>query len=84
MTHLYPKMETLIIQSSDKPTLDKIKEFLGTLKVTFKVEQAKQAEEEESPYDPEFVKMVLERAKSAKEGNTVVYTDNLRKELFGK
>jgi hypothetical protein len=75
-------METLIIKSDDKNTLDKIKKYLKDLKVSFKTETS--ANEDESPYDPEFVKMVLERAKSAREGNTVPYTEELRKELFGK
>ena len=36
----------------------------------------------EKPYNPEFVKMVLERAESAKNGNTVLYDEKLKKELF--
>jgi len=62
-------METLIIKSDDKNTLDKIKKYLKDLKVSFKTETS--ANEDDSPYDPEFVKMVLERAKSAREGNTI-------------
>jgi hypothetical protein len=79
---IHSAMETLIIKSDDKNTLDKIKKYLKDLKVSFKTETT--PNEDDSPYDPEFVKMVLERAKSAREGNTVTYTAELRKELFGK
>lgn len=74
-------METIIIHSADTATLQKIKTFLGTLKVSY---ETMNTEEDESPYDPEFVKMVLERAESARQGNVIEYTDELRKELFGK
>jgi hypothetical protein len=46
--------------------------------VSFKSKKIK-----EKPYNPEFVKMVLERSENAKNGNTVPYTEELRKELFG-
>lgn len=57
-------METIIIDSSDSITTKKIKDFLKGLNVTFKTKKKK-------PYDPAFVKMILERAESAKNGNTI-------------
>ena len=70
-------METLIIES-EGDTLEKIKSFLSELKVSFKTKKKK-----EKPYNPEFVKKILERSENAKKGNVVVFTDELRKELFG-
>jgi hypothetical protein len=70
-------METLIIES-EGATLEKIKAYLSELKVSFKSKKIK-----EKPYNPEFVKMLLERSENAKNGNTVPYTEELRKELFG-
>ncbi len=74
-------MESIIIDSVDAVTAKKIKDYLKQLRVNF--ESAKVAEDE-SPYDPEFAKMVLERSKSARDGNVVPYTEELRKDLFGK
>ena len=71
-------METIIIKT-DAIKANAIKQFLKAFGVIFKVKKKK-----ESPYDPAFVKMVLERTKSAEEGNVVTYTDELREELFGK
>ena len=56
-------METIIIESADEVTTEKIKVFLKDLQVSYKTKKKK-----DKPYDPEFVNMVLERAKS---GNTV-------------
>lgn len=70
-------METLIIES-EGATLEKIKAYLSELKVSFKTKKKK-----EKPYNPEFVKMVLERCENSKNGNTIPYTEELRKELFG-
>lgn len=71
-------METIIIKSEDDTTTEKIKDFLKEMKVSFTSKKQK-----EKPYNPEFVKMVLERAESAKNGNTVLYDEKLKKELFG-
>jgi len=71
-------METIIIKSEDDTTTEKIKAFLKEMKVSFTSKKKK-----EKPYNPEFVKMVLERAESAKNGNTVLYDEKLKKELFG-
>lgn len=73
-------METIIIHSADTATLQKIKTFPGTLKVSNETMNT----EDESPCDPEFVKIILERAESARLGNVIEYTDEFRKELFGK
>jgi hypothetical protein len=72
-------METIIVESPDEALTIKIKEMLDELNVSYKTKKKKK----EKPYDPEFVKMVLERAKSARQGNTVPYDENLKKELFG-
>ncbi len=72
-------METIVIQTDAKKA-KAIKQFLKAFGISFKTE----AKTEESPYNPEFVKKILERAESAKQGNVVEYTDELRKELFGK
>lgn len=70
-------METIIIKA-EEDKIAKIKAFLNDLQVSFTISQ-----KEENPYDPAFVKMVLDRKESAKNGNTVRYTDELKKELFG-
>lgn len=70
-------METIIIKSEDDTTTEKIKDFLKEMKVSFTSKKQK-----EKPYNPEFVKMVLERAESAKNGNTILYDEKLKKELF--
>jgi hypothetical protein len=70
-------METIIIDSTDSTTTEKIKDFLKGLNVTFKTKKKK-----EKPYDPEFVKMVLERAESAKNGNTITYDDKLHERVI--
>lgn len=71
-------METIVIQAEPKKA-KAIKQFLKAFDVSFKT-----TKKEESPYDPAFVKKILKRSKSAKSGNTIVYDENLQKELFGK
>lgn len=71
-------METIVIQTEDKNKAKAIKEFLKAFDINFSEKS------EKNPYKSEFVKKIKERAKSAKEGNVVEYTDELRKELFGK
>lgn len=61
-------METIIIDSSDSITTEKIKVFLKGINVSFKTKMKKK---KEKPYDPAFVEMILERAESAKDGNTI-------------
>jgi hypothetical protein len=69
-------METLIIETEGK-TLEKIKTFLQEINVSFKTKTKK----EEKPYDPEFVKMVLEARNS---NQRRVLDDEYKKELFGQ
>ncbi|MGX1023216.1 DUF2683 family protein [Psychroflexus sp. MBR-150] len=64
-------METIIIQTEAKKA-KAIKQFLKAFDVSFSSDSSeKSSKSEESPYNPEFVKKILERQKSAKEGNVV-------------
>jgi hypothetical protein len=78
-------MNTFTIQADNKNSKVLIAIFKA-LGVSYEMKkQAKKEEtEDESPYDPEFVKMVLERAESAKRGNVVEYTPSLKEKWFGK
>lgn len=67
-------METIIIETEGQ-NLEKIKVFLKEMNVSFKTKTKK-----EKPYNPEFVKMVLEASKS---NERRVLDDNYKKELFG-
>jgi histidinol phosphatase-like PHP family hydrolase len=67
-------METLIIETEGK-TLEKIKTFLQEINVSFKIKTKK----EEKPYNPEFVKMVLEASKSKVR---IPYDEEYKKKLF--
>lgn len=58
-------METIIIETEGQMA-EQIKAYLQEMKVSFKTKPT-----DEKPYDPEFVKMVLERAENAKKGNTI-------------
>lgn len=71
-------MNTITVKADNRMTkaLITIFEAFG---LSFDVKKAK---EKDSPYDPEFVKMILERAENAKKGETVVYTEELKNELF--
>jgi non-canonical (house-cleaning) NTP pyrophosphatase len=76
-------METLIIHT-EKEKLSALKDFLKEMNITFEVKKSRStSDKDKSPYDPEFVKMILERTESANQGNTITYDDKLRKELFG-
>ena len=72
-------MDTIIIESQDEVLTSKIKAMLDDLNVKYKTKKKKK----EKTYDPEFVKMVLERAESARQGNVIPYDEKLKKELFG-
>lgn len=63
-------METIIIQADSKK-MKALKAFLKAFNISFTV-----SEKEEKPYDPAFVKKILERAKSAKAGNTTIINPN--------
>lgn len=78
-------MNTIVIKADNKLTKALVA-ICKALNLTYEVKKEDASitcNEEESSYDPAFVKMVLERAESAKKGNTVVFDDELRKELFG-
>ena len=64
-------METLIIHT-EKEKLTALKDFLKELNITFEVKKPKSlSKKREKPYDPEFVKMILERMEGEKQGNTI-------------
>lgn len=58
-------METIIIQA-DKEKASALKHFLDAFQVDYEIE-----DDDESPYNPEFVKEILERSKSARKGDTI-------------
>lgn len=59
-------MDTIIIQAEPKKK-KALLEILKAFDIPFEVKKA-----EEEVYDPEFVKMILERRANAKKGNTKV------------
>jgi hypothetical protein len=75
-------MNTFIVHADSKVSKALIAIFKA-LNVNFEVEKTAK-KTNESPYDPEFVKMILERSESAKKGNVIEYTPELRKKWFGK
>ena len=66
-------METIIIESTDSNTTQKIKDFLTALKVTYKTKPQK---DKEKPYDPAFVNKILERAENAKQEKGIIIHPN--------
>ncbi len=71
-------MDTFIVKADAKNSKALVAIFKA-MNVSFKKKEHT-AQSEESPYDPEFVKMVLEASKS---NNRRVLDDEYRKELFG-
>lgn len=67
-------METLII-SADKDKLTALKSFLEEMNITFEVKKTK-VKKKDRPYDPAFVKKILERGESARRGNTITIDPN--------
>lgn len=67
-------METIIIESSDEVTTEKIKVFLKDLQVSYKTKKKK-----DKPYDPEFVNMVLKASKE--EGRKIIDPNNIWESL---
>ena len=63
-------MKTIIIHTDDNKA-EALKQFLEAFEVNYQI-----GEQGESPYNPDFVKKILERSKSAKEGNTVEIDPN--------
>jgi hypothetical protein len=70
-------MNTFIVHADSKVSKALIAIFKA-LNVTFEVEKTAK-KTKESPYDPEFVKMILE---SSKESGGKLLTENYKKELF--
>ncbi|MDB5125337.1 MAG: hypothetical protein JWP94_3466 [Mucilaginibacter sp.] len=65
-------METLIAHPANKEQLNALKAFMKALKVDFKVEK--------SPYNPEFVKKILDGREAVKNGKGVkIATEDLWK-----
>jgi len=65
-------METLIVHPDNKEQLAALKTFMKAFKISF--------EDEKSPYDPEFVKMIQQGDEELKAGKGVkVDIDNLWK-----
>ena len=63
-------METIIIHTENHKA-KALKQFLEAFEVDYQVE-----DHDKSPYNSEFVKKIIERSKSAKEGNTVEVDPN--------
>jgi hypothetical protein len=65
-------METLIVQPKTKEQLTALKAFIKALKIDFKSEK--------SPYDPEFVKKILQGREDIKNGKGIsIATEDLWK-----
>jgi hypothetical protein len=70
-------MNTFIVHADGKVSKALVAIFKA-LDVTFEIK--KEQAEEESPYDPAFVKKILERAENAKKGNVTTIDP---KDLWG-
>ena len=73
------RMDTIIIHTDSKKT-SALVAFLKAFNIPFKL--IKDEKGEDHPYHPDFVEKILEGDNSARDGNTIVYTDTLRKDLF--
>lgn len=62
-------MDTIVIHPKNKEQLAAIKAFARALKMEFEITQPT------SPYDPKFVKQILDGEKSAKKGNVTRIKD---------
>ena len=71
-------MNTIIVHADSKVSKALVAIFKA-LNVSYEIK--KENSKEESPYDPEFVKMVLESRKS---NSRRVLDDSYKKELFGQ
>jgi hypothetical protein len=71
-------MNTIIIKADNKVTKVLVA-ILKALDVVFEVKKDKKTNEE-SPYDPEFVKMILERTENVKNGD---YVEVNPKDIWG-
>ena len=75
-------MNTIIVHADSKVSKVLIAIFKA-LNVSYEIKK-KNCKEAESPYDPEFVKKILERSENVKRGNVVEYTAELKRQWFGK
>lgn len=62
-------MEAIVIHPKSKEQLDAIKAFAKALKLDFETKK------DENPYNPDFVKQIVEGQKSAKNGNVTRIKD---------
>ena len=74
-------MNTIIVHADSKISKALIAIFKA-LNVSYEIK--KENSKEASPYDPEFVKKIVERNENAKRGNVVEYTPELKRQWFGK
>ena len=74
-------MNTIIVHADSKISKALIAIFKA-LNVSYEIK--KENSKEEIPYDPEFVKKIVERSENAKRGNVVEYTPELKRQWFGK
>lgn len=72
-------MDTIIIHTDSRRT-SALVAFLKAFNIPFELVKGKKGLDQQ--YDADFVEEILKRSKSARDGNTVVYTDELRKDLF--
>ena len=75
-------MNTIIVHADSKISKALVAIFKA-LNVSYEIKK-ENSKGEESPYDPEFVKKILERSENAKRGNVVEYTPELKRQWFGK
>lgn len=75
-------MNTITVKADNKATKVLVAIFKA-LDVVFEVKKEVK-KKDESPYDPAFVKKILESAERVKNGEYVEYTPELHKELFGR
>jgi len=72
-------MDTIIIHTDSKKT-SALVAFLKAFNIPFNLIKGEKGKDQQ--YNPDFVEKILERAKNARDGHTIVYTDELRKDLF--
>jgi hypothetical protein len=69
-------MEAIIVHPKDKEQLSAFKKFFKTMNVPFEIRK----EEEEKPYNPEFVAKIMRSREDSKQGRvTVIKTEDLWK-----
>ena len=74
-------MNTIIVHADSKVSKALVAIFKA-LNVSYEIKN--ENSKEESPYDPEFVKKIVERSENVKRGNVVEYTPELKRQWFGK